>query len=161
MRRIDRTGARTYDHEGASRWRAPTRTAPSFNGRTADSGSAYRGSNPWGATKQSKALTLPGISPKAPVVTFCRNIRFGNMPASAAIRKNVRENCRALIVRGYDEWGRRGIASGLQCTAFDRGLVLYEKAFDMKYAKRSKLPRGLRWDARSPHICFSGCSTEA
>jgi hypothetical protein len=24
--------------------------APSFNGRTADSGSAYRGSNPWGAT---------------------------------------------------------------------------------------------------------------
>jgi hypothetical protein len=25
--------------------------APSFNGRTADSGSAYRGSNPWGATK--------------------------------------------------------------------------------------------------------------
>ena len=36
---------------------APTRlqepfsafVAPSFNGRTADSGSAYRGSNPWGA----------------------------------------------------------------------------------------------------------------
>src|ERR1700760_1666187 len=53
MRRIDRTVARTYDHEGASRWRAPTRTAPSFNGRTADSGSAYRGSNPWGATKTS------------------------------------------------------------------------------------------------------------
>src|ERR1700691_673006 len=26
-------------------------TAPSFNGRTADSGSAYRGSNPWGAAK--------------------------------------------------------------------------------------------------------------
>jgi hypothetical protein len=25
----------------------------------------------------------------------------------------------------------------------------------MKYAKRSKLPRGLRWDATSPHICFS------
>ncbi len=25
--------------------------APSFNGRTADSGSAYRGSNPWGAAK--------------------------------------------------------------------------------------------------------------
>jgi integrase len=25
----------------------------------------------------------------------------------------------------------------------------------MKYAKRSKLPRGLRWDAKSPHICFS------
>ena len=44
-----------------------------------------------------------------------------------AIRKNVRENCRALIVRGYDEWGRRSIAFGLQCTAFDRVLVLYEK----------------------------------
>ena len=25
----------------------------------------------------------------------------------------------------------------------------------MKYAKRSKLPRGLRWEAKSPHICFS------
>jgi hypothetical protein len=109
----------------------------------------------WGATKQSKALTLPGISPKASVVTFRRNIRFGNMPESEAIRKNVRENCRALTVRGYDEWGRRSIAFGLQRTAFDRVLVLYEKAFDMKYAKRSKLPRGLRWDAKSPHICFS------
>ena len=60
-----------------------------------------------------------------------------------------------MIVRGYDEWGRRSIAFGLQCTAFDRVLVLYEKAFDMKYAKRSKLPRGLRWEAKSPHICFS------
>src|SRR6476660_9054114 len=29
-----------------------TLAAPSFNGRTADSGSAYRGSNPWGAAKQ-------------------------------------------------------------------------------------------------------------
>jgi hypothetical protein len=28
-------------------------TAPSFNGRTADSGSAYRGSNPWGAAKSN------------------------------------------------------------------------------------------------------------
>jgi hypothetical protein len=63
--------------------------------------------------------------------SLCRNIRFGNMPESAAIRKNVRENCRALIVRGYDEWGWRSIAFGLQCTAFDRVLVLYEKAFDM------------------------------
>ncbi len=27
--------------------------APSFNGRTADSGSAYRGSNPWGAANKS------------------------------------------------------------------------------------------------------------
>lgn len=29
--------------------------APSFNGRTADSGSAYRGSNPWGAAKSFQA----------------------------------------------------------------------------------------------------------
>jgi hypothetical protein len=28
-------------------------TAPSFNGRTADSGSAYRGSNPWGAANHA------------------------------------------------------------------------------------------------------------
>src|SRR4051812_1091854 len=33
----------------ASALRIPARVAPSFNGRTADSGSAYRGSNPWGA----------------------------------------------------------------------------------------------------------------
>src|SRR6516225_12140448 len=35
----------------ASRLAAITLAAPSFNGRTADSGSAYRGSNPWGAAK--------------------------------------------------------------------------------------------------------------
>ena len=36
-------------------------TAPSFNGRTADSGSAYRGSNPWGAANhfQPFRATLP------------------------------------------------------------------------------------------------------
>src|ERR1039458_2913633 len=33
----------------------PVLVAPSFNGRTAASGAAYRGSNPWGATK-SKAV---------------------------------------------------------------------------------------------------------
>jgi hypothetical protein len=30
-------------------WFSASTAAPSFNGRTADSGSAYRGSNPWGA----------------------------------------------------------------------------------------------------------------
>jgi len=25
----------------------------------------------------------------------------------------------------------------------------------MEYGKRPTLPRGLRWDPRSPHICFS------
>src|ERR1035437_8940786 len=30
--------------------------APSFNGRTAASGAAYRGSNPWGATKSNRQL---------------------------------------------------------------------------------------------------------
>ena len=34
------------------------KTAPSFNGRTADSGSAYRGSNPWGAAKSFQSLTV-------------------------------------------------------------------------------------------------------
>jgi hypothetical protein len=34
------------------------KTAPSFNGRTADSGSAYRGSNPWGAAKSFQAVTV-------------------------------------------------------------------------------------------------------
>src|SRR6202007_1744139 len=34
--------------------------APSFNGRTADSGSAYRGSNPWGAAKsQAVFMQVP------------------------------------------------------------------------------------------------------
>ena len=32
--------------------RCKLHSAPSFNGRTADSGSAYRGSNPWGAARQ-------------------------------------------------------------------------------------------------------------
>jgi hypothetical protein len=57
----------------------------------------------WGATKQSKALTQPGTFPKASVVTFASE----NMRESAAMRKNVRENCRVLIVRVCDEWGRR------------------------------------------------------
>jgi hypothetical protein len=34
-----------------------TNSAPSFNGRTADSGSAYRGSNPWGAAKLTSSAT--------------------------------------------------------------------------------------------------------
>ena len=32
--------------------------APSFNGRTADSGSAYRGSNPWGAANLFFSLQI-------------------------------------------------------------------------------------------------------
>jgi hypothetical protein len=37
-------------------------TAPSFNGRTADSGSAYRGSNPWGAAKMQFPVLLRALS---------------------------------------------------------------------------------------------------
>ncbi len=37
--------------------------APSFNGRTADSGSAYRGSNPWGAANHAIPLTFPSNYP--------------------------------------------------------------------------------------------------
>ena len=40
-------------------------------------------------------------------------------------------------------------------SAFDRVPVLQENTLVMKYAKRPTLPRGLRWDSRSPHICFS------
>ena len=36
-----------------------TLAAPSFNGRTADSGSAYRGSNPWGAANPLNHLQPP------------------------------------------------------------------------------------------------------
>jgi hypothetical protein len=44
--------------------------APSFNGRTADSDSAYRGSNPWGATKTPK-LGLPLTCPEHPRKRGC------------------------------------------------------------------------------------------
>ena len=37
------------------------RIAPSFNGRTAASGAAYRGSNPWGATTSAKLLLINKI----------------------------------------------------------------------------------------------------
>ncbi len=50
---IDRVWMRLYDEEVphiGQRLRCLC-FAPSFNGRTADSGSAYRGSNPWGAAK--------------------------------------------------------------------------------------------------------------
>ncbi len=33
--------------------------APSFNGRTAASGAAYRGSNPWGAANDALPRTFP------------------------------------------------------------------------------------------------------
>src|SRR5205807_6838740 len=55
--------------------------APSFNGRTADSGSAYRGSNPWGAAKSFQQLTVLDScqnAQKPVVVTFSRNILFVN-----------------------------------------------------------------------------------
>src|SRR6266550_164154 len=40
--------------------------APSFNGRTADSGSAYRGSNPWGAANLESTAYDLRIPPKQP-----------------------------------------------------------------------------------------------
>ncbi len=48
-------GARRVLHHPGSH-RAVPLAAPSFNGRTADSGSAYRGSNPWGAAKSFNHL---------------------------------------------------------------------------------------------------------
>jgi integrase len=47
---------------------------------------------------------------------------------------------------GIDRWLLR---------AFDRTPVLSENTLTMQHAKRSTLPRGLRWDPRSPRICFS------
>ena len=66
-------------------------TAPSFNGRTADSGSAYRGSNPWGATTRyytpsGRSVQEGGIDP---------DIRVPQLsdPDAAERRKNaVRES---------------------------------------------------------------------
>jgi hypothetical protein len=43
-----------------------TFAAPSFNGRTADSGSAYRGSNPWGAAKLESIAYDLWLPPKQP-----------------------------------------------------------------------------------------------
>src|SRR5271157_2822878 len=50
---IDALIGRPYNRTSAPVRAHPRTTiaAPSFNGRTADSGSAYRGSNPWGAAK--------------------------------------------------------------------------------------------------------------
>jgi hypothetical protein len=70
----------------------------------------------WGATKQSKALTLPGISPKASVVTFASE----NMRESAAIQKNVRENCRVLIVRVLRRVGSEDLISRSLKTIYSR-----------------------------------------
>src|SRR5256885_13148236 len=54
--------------------------APSFNGRTADSGSAYRGSNPWGAANLESTAYDLRIPPKQPAgeqksVTFVSGTR--------------------------------------------------------------------------------------
>jgi hypothetical protein len=38
----------------------------------------------------NKAKHLPNLAPSQ---SLCRSIRSGNMPVSAAIRKDVRENC--------------------------------------------------------------------
>lgn len=48
--------------------------------------------------------------------------------------------------------------SGIDRERFPRlteGLFCLTKTLTMEYGKRPKLPRGLRWDPRSPHICFS------
>src|SRR5207253_9862303 len=49
--------------KAAERFRS-IKIAPSFNGRTADSGSAYRGSNPWGAANLESSTYLSGVPAK-------------------------------------------------------------------------------------------------
>src|SRR6266567_6592175 len=44
-------------------FRSNRTAAPSFNGRTADSGSAYRGSNPWGAANKIAGSCDPTKNP--------------------------------------------------------------------------------------------------
>ena len=73
------------------------RIAPSFNGRTAASGAAYRGSNPWGATNENQQLTLPAISRKASAVTFSGNFWFRNMRESMAMHGNTGETTGAFF----------------------------------------------------------------
>jgi hypothetical protein len=88
---FDQCGECFYDEQvgrfGLSRCKRPiagcTRgicsadVAPSFNGRTADSGSAYRGSNPWGAANLESIISLttdaPGSTLNLP--SLCGNLR--------------------------------------------------------------------------------------
>jgi hypothetical protein len=55
------------------------RGAPSFNGRTADSGSAYRGSNPWGAARKCNIFKINNIEKDwehLPIVVGMHRILF-------------------------------------------------------------------------------------
>src|SRR5215469_1734623 len=56
--RFDRHSQGPYHEESGLSYAIPSLTAPSFNGRTADSGSAYRGSNPWGAARISRFFSI-------------------------------------------------------------------------------------------------------
>jgi hypothetical protein len=73
--------------------------APSFNGRTADSGSAYRGSNPWGAASIHDCFGTSRVFDLSCVTNFladssCENANFSmfwEFPSS--IRKRYASTC--------------------------------------------------------------------
>ena len=81
--------------------------APSFNGRTADSGSAYRGSNPWGAAKYFQQLASVALQNLllvgASLVRFNR-LNGGSGSPIAIARKHPKG--KAAVNR--DQLGRTG-----------------------------------------------------
>ena len=82
--RVDESTASTYDQTRCAHRNVHHRTAPSFNGRTPDSGAGYRGSNPWGAANLLPSRnSLPNTSAD---VDSCPQIKrkrpAGEFPAS-------------------------------------------------------------------------------
>src|ERR1700721_2315152 len=72
--------------------------APSFNGRTADSGSAYRGSNPWGAANLPPILVISHHS-TASCCTLGPSISVVYRPIPRGIRRPRAGQDRRLIER--------------------------------------------------------------
>src|SRR5271157_475841 len=91
---IDALIGRPYNRTSAPVRAYPRTTiaAPSFNGRTADSGSAYRGSNPWGAAKFHAGFSnIPNFLATLchHCVTTCRGPRLPTGDGSGQAYDNV------------------------------------------------------------------------
>ena len=63
--------------------------APSFNGRTADSGSAYRGSNPWGAAN-IHAVFITSTSFSGAPCTHCVHKIDGTTEKQPSLEKHAK-----------------------------------------------------------------------
>ena len=79
--------------------------------------------NPWGATTENQQLTLPAAFLKASVVTFSRNISFGNMRDFAAT-PGTPEKSRAHFSLPIVAPKLLRIIAFWVMPAFDRALVL-------------------------------------